>query len=90
MGTKKNEAGQELVRTKVNSNVYQSLIFERDVTEWSEISVAINLLLAYGLPGMAKDEALSDTLNHESVQTLQFLKNDIDKAIIHTLSVFVE
>lgn len=80
----------EEIRPQLNPNSFSDLSFERDVNEWSQISMGINLLLSYGLQAMAKDDALSDIFNSECLQSLNFLKSEIDKSIIYTLTVITE
>lgn len=76
----------EVKRPQVNPNVFESLLFTREVSEWTSISHALNLLITYALPAMATDDALADIYNQECIQELCFFKKDIDQTIIYTLS----
>ena len=75
-------------RTKVtiNAALHNDLILSRDVCEWSQITLAINMLLSYALPAMEKDNVLSDDNKSSNLQSLMFLNNEINENVLYSLT----
>ena len=74
------------VETVINPSVYNTLQFERDIPEWSFISMALNLLLFHSIKSLGNDGSLSDEHTSDCMQSLMSLKQEIDRSVQYTLS----
>ena len=86
---KTNETAKEAlapVEVEINPSVFNTLSFERDIPEWSYISMALNLLLFHSMRSLGDDNSLSDDHNVDCMQSLMSLKQEIDRSVQYSLS----
>lgn len=68
-------------QSNATSIIQKSVTIEKDLDQWMNISVMLNLLLTYALPVMGKDGALVDNENLNNLQEMLFFKTELDSTI---------